>query len=168
MRFVAETMGPDMQGEPRFMKMAIELATANVLAGAGGPFGAVVVRDGAAIATGANCVTSTNDPTAHAEVTAIRNACQALGTFELRGCAIYSSCEPCPMCLTAILWARCEALYFASTAADAAAAGFDDSHFYEQVRLPFHRRELPTWNILREDGTTSFEAWRTFVERVEY
>ncbi len=157
-----------MQGEPRFMKMAIELATANVLSGAGGPFGAVVVRGGEVVATGANCVTSTNDPTAHAEVTAIRNACRALGTFELRGCALYSSCEPCPMCLTAILWARCEALYFASTAADAASAGFDDSHFYAQVRLPFNQRELPTENMMRAEAAASFAAWRAFVERVEY
>jgi tRNA(Arg) A34 adenosine deaminase TadA len=152
----------------RFMQMAIELATANVLSGAGGPFGAVIVKDGVVIATGANCVAATNDPTAHAEVTAIRNACRELGAFELKGCEIYSSCEPCPMCLTAILWARCDALYFASTAGDAADAGFDDSHFYDQVAKPFGARELPTANLMRERGLESFDAWREFAGRIVY
>lgn len=151
-----------------FMRIAIQLATENVRSGAGGPFGAVIVRDGEVVATGVNRVTATNDPTAHAEVSAIRAACQKLGTFELKGCTIYSSCEPCPMCLTAILWSRCEALYFASTAADAADAGFDDSHFYEQVAKPFGERELPAQNVLREAGLESFKAWRNYAEKVEY
>ena len=154
--------------DARFMQMAIELAVENVVSGAGGPFGAVIVKDGEVVATGVNQVTRTNDPTAHAEVTAIRNACEALGDFELKGCAIYSSCEPCPMCLTAILWARCERLYFASTAQDAADAGFDDSHFYDQVSRNFEERELPTENILRGEGLKSFNAWRTFAGRIPY
>jgi len=161
-------MSESLRGDARFMQMAIELATTNVLSGAGGPFGAVIVKDGVAIATGANSVVATNDPTAHAEVTAIRNACRKLGTFELKGCEIYSSCEPCPMCLTAILWARCEALYFASTAQDAADAGFDDSHFYDQVAKPFGARELPTQNLMRERGLESFNAWREFAGRIVY
>lgn len=157
-----------MEGELRFMRTAIELATGNVLSGKGGPFGAVVVKDDVVLATGVNRVTATNDPTAHAEVTAIRNACTALGTFELRGCSLYSSCEPCPMCLTAALWARISHLYFASTASDAAEAGFDDSHFYDQVARPFDQRELPTRNLLRDEGLASFEAWRGYSARVAY
>ena len=154
--------------DARFMRMAIDLATANVRSGAGGPFGAVVVQSGKVIATGVNQVTATNDPTAHAEVSAIRTACRALGAFELRGASIYSSCEPCPMCLSAILWARLDALFFASTAADAAQAGFDDSHFYVQVRKAVHERDLPTVNIMRDQGSECFEAWRASAERVEY
>ena len=150
------------------MRMAIELATRNVLEGRGGPFGAVIVKDGAVIASGANSVTATNDPTAHAEMMAIRTACRELNSFELRGCEIYSSCEPCPMCLTAILWARCSALFYAGTAADAAVAGFDDSYFYEQVRALPEERELPTANMLREDALKSFEAWRDSAGRVDY
>jgi tRNA(Arg) A34 adenosine deaminase TadA len=161
-------MHANLGGEPKFMRMAIELATSNVVSGVGGPFGAVIVKNGDVVATGVNLVTGTNDPTAHAEVTAIRRACTALETYELTGCSIYSSCEPCPMCLTAILWARLDTLYFASTAEDAAEAGFDDSHFYEQVALPFSERELPTVNFMRADGLASFNAWRTFAGRVEY
>jgi len=157
-----------MQGDARFMRMAIELATSNVLDGRGGPFGAVIVKGGEVVATGANSVTALNDPTAHAEIMAIRNACRELGAFELRECAIYSSCEPCPMCLTAILWARCEGLFYASTASDAAAAGFDDSYFYEQVRKPVGERELPVENLLRDEALKSFEVWRKFAGRVEY
>ena len=150
------------------MRMAIELATGNVVSGHGGPFGAVIVKDGEVVATGANQVTATNDPTAHAEVTAIRNACSKLGVFELRGCEIYSSCEPCPMCLSAILWARCERLYYGNTASDAAAAGFDDSYFYEQVRAEVGERALPTENLLRDESLASFEAWRKFEARIKY
>ncbi len=150
------------------MQMAITLATGNVLSGRGGPFGAVIVKDGEVVATGANQVTSTNDPTAHAEVVAIRKACAALGSYELKQCTIYSSCEPCPMCLAAILWARCEALYFGSTASDAADAGFDDSRFYEQVRLPAEARELPTGNMMRTEAAESFRVWAEFAERVHY
>jgi tRNA(Arg) A34 adenosine deaminase TadA len=157
-----------MSGDERFMRMAIELATANVLSGNGGPFGAVIVKDGEVVATGANQVTATNDPTAHAEVTAIRNAAQKLGSFELKGCTIYSSCEPCPMCLGAILWARLESLHFGCTAADAAAAGFDDSAFYDEVRRGVDERRLKTVNLLRDEAGASFRAWREFGNRVEY
>ena len=157
-----------MAGEARFMRTAIELATKNVLEGRGGPFGAVIVRGGEVVATGANSVTATNDPTAHAEITAIRNACAQLGTFELRGCTIYSSCEPCPMCLAAILWARCEELFYGGTAGDAAAAGFDDSYFYEQVRAAVGKRDLPTKNLLRDEALGSFAVWKEFSGRMEY
>ncbi len=150
------------------MRMAIELATKNVTSGRGGPFGAVIVRGGELLATGANSVTQTNDPTAHAEITAIRNACRELGTFELRGCEIYSSCEPCPMCLTAILWARCDGLFYASTAQDAARAGFDDSYFYEQVRKMPGDRDMATACLLRDEGEASFKAWLEFAGRMEY
>ena len=144
-----------MQDDTQFMRMAIGLATENVRTGRGGPFGAVIVREGKLVASGANQVTATNDPTAHAEITAIRNACRVLGTFDLSGTTIYSSCEPCPMCLTAILWARCERLYFGNTAADAAEAGFDDSFFYQQVRLPAGERALPSATMLREEAMSS-------------
>jgi tRNA(Arg) A34 adenosine deaminase TadA len=155
-------------GEERFMQMAIDLAIENVLSGAGGPFGAVVVKDGEVVAKGVNLVTGTNDPTAHAEVTAIRRACQSLNTFELQGSAIYSSCEPCPMCLTAILWARLDALYFGATAKDAADAGFDDSYFYEQVAKPAAERALPTTNFMREQGIVSFKTWIEYDGKVKY
>jgi tRNA(Arg) A34 adenosine deaminase TadA len=157
-----------MKGHEKFLRQAIALATTNVTSGAGGPFGAVIVKDGEVIATGANCVTANNDPTAHAEVTAIRNACARLGTFQLNGCTIYSSCEPCPMCLTAILWARLDGLVFGSTAADAAAGGFDDSYFYEQVRLDIADRALPTENLLRDEARVSFETWCRTAEKVKY
>ncbi len=157
-----------LRGDARFMEMAIELAVENVVTGVGGPFGAVIVKDGDVVSRGVNLVTGTNDPTAHAEITAIRRACAELGVYELKGCEIYSSCEPCPMCLTAIMWARCDALYFASTAQDAADAGFDDSHFYAQVAMPFGEREMPTENMMRGEGLKSFNAWRSFAGRVAY
>ena len=119
-----------MEGNSEFMQQAIALAVGNVTSGRGGPFGAVIVKDGKVIATGANQVTATNDPTAHAEVTAIRNACVALAAFSLEGCDVYTSCEPCPMCLAAIYWARCRAIYYGCTAADAAKAGFDDGDVF--------------------------------------
>ncbi len=156
------------EDDERFMRMAIALATENVVSGRGGPFGAVVVRKGAVLATGVNQVTATNDPTAHAEVSAIRNACRELGTFELKGATLYSSCEPCPMCLAAVLWARCGGLFFGNTAADAATAGFDDSYFYDQVRQPLDRRDLPTANLLRTEAAASFSAWQTFAGRIPY
>src|ERR1700757_2669307 len=120
--------------DKKFMQEAIELSVNNVKSGRGGPFGAVVVKDGRIIAVSANSVTSTNDPTAHAEVNAIREACRALGTFQLDGCEIYTSCEPCPMCLGAIYWARPDRVYFAATAGDAAATGFDYSFLYEELK----------------------------------
>lgn len=151
-----------------FLQQAIDLATANVVRGDGGPFGAVIVRDGAVVATGVNQVTRTNDPTAHAEVIAIRAACQALETFELHGATLYSSCEPCPMCLAATLWARVDGLFYAATAADAAAAGFDDSFFYEQLRLPQAARRLPSQNLLREQSRVPFKAWQRSNARIDY
>lgn len=150
------------------MQQAIQLATENVVRGRGGPFGAVVVKDGAVVATGANQVTASNDPTAHAEVTAIRNACQALGTFQLTGCDVYTSCEPCPMCLSALYWARCQAIFYGNSAADAARAGFDDSFLYEEVSKPLHQRTIPIEPLLSQEAHTSFEVWRASPYRVEY
>ncbi len=136
-----------MQGNPEFMRQAIALATENVSSGRGGPFGAVIVRDGAVVATGVNQVTVTNDPTAHAEVVAIRRACAELGVFSLEGCEMYTSCEPCPMCLAAIYWSRMDAIFFGNTAADAAAAGFDDAFLYEELKKPVDSRRIPTRTI---------------------
>jgi tRNA(Arg) A34 adenosine deaminase TadA len=157
-----------MQGNPIFMEKAIALATENVTAGRGGPFGAVIVRDGQIVATGVNQVAATNDPTAHAEVVAIRNAAAALAVFDLAGCEIYSSCEPCPMCLAAIYWSHCDAIFYGNTSADAAAAGFDDAFLYEEVKLPLERRRIPTVNLLREKAISNFEAWREFAGRIDY
>ena len=150
------------------MHQAIHLATENVLSGRGGPFGAVVVKDGSLIATGANQVTSTNDPTAHAEVVAIRNACQALGTFQLTGCDVYTSCEPCPMCLAALYWARCRAIFYGNDAAAAAGAGFDDSFLYQEVQKPLDQRKIPIEQLLSKEAHTSFEVWRNSPYRVTY
>lgn len=157
-----------MPGDPEYMKKAIALATENVVSSRGGPFGAVIVRDGRVIATGVNLVTADNDPTAHAEVTAIRAACQALGTFQLAGCDIYTSCEPCPMCLAAIYWARCERIYYGNTAADAANAGFDDSLLYAEVKKPLNERTVPIERLLGDEALESFEAWKTQANRVDY
>jgi guanine deaminase len=157
-----------MQGNPIFMEQAIALATENVTSGRGGPFGAVIVRDGTIVATGVNMVTATNDPTAHAEVTAIRRACAELGSVTLAGCEIYSSCEPCPMCLAAIYWSRCEAIFYGNTAADAAAAGFDDAFLYEEVKRPLDQRSLPIVNLMREKAISSFDAWRNYAGRIDY
>ena len=157
-----------MQGNPAFMEKAIALATENVTSGGGGPFGAVIVRDGNIVATGTNRVTAINDPTAHAEVVAIRNACTVLGRFQLSGCHIYSSCEPCPMCLAAIYWARCDAIFYGCCAADAAAAGFDDAFLYEEMKQPIGQRKIPTVNFLREKAISSFDAWRAQASRIDY
>ena len=157
-----------MYGDVRFMRMAIDLATSNVVSGAGGPFGAVIVKDGEVVATGANNVTASNDPTAHAEVTAIRNAAKALGSFELQGCVIYSSCEPCPMCLAAIYWARCRTIYYGCTAADAAKAGFDDAFLYEEMKKPLGERTLPVVNLCGEEAWKPFAAWIKSPMKVEY
>jgi tRNA(Arg) A34 adenosine deaminase TadA len=151
-----------------FMARAIALSIENVTRGKGGPFGCVVVRNGKIIAEGANQVTATNDPTAHAEVVAIRNACHALGTFQLDGCVIYSSCEPCPMCLGAIYWARPSKLYFASTAEDAARAGFDDRFIYEQLEVDYDRRTIPAEQIMREEARKVFALWRESGKKIEY
>ena len=150
------------------MQKAIELATQNVTSGVGGPFGAVVVRDGQIVATGVNLVTSTNDPTAHAEVVAIRAACEKLGDFQLAGCEVYTSCEPCPMCLAAIYWARCEAIYFGNTAADAAAAGFDDSFLYAEIARPLDQRKIPIARLLGDEAIVSFDTWCAQEKKIEY
>ena len=157
-----------MEGRSEFMQQAIALAVENVTSGRGGPFGAVIVKDGKVIATGANQVTATNDPTAHAEVTAIRNACASLEAFQLEGCDIYSSCEPCPMCLAAIYWARCRTIYYGCTAADAAKAGFDDAYLYEELKKPLGERALPVVNLCRDEAEKAFAAWKKSPMKVEY
>lgn len=149
------------------MQRAIELAIENVGAG-GGPFGCVVVKDGRVLAEGANSVTATNDPTAHAEVVAIRKACAALGTFQLDGCEIYTSCLPCPMCLGAIYWARPARVFYASNDRDAADAGFDDSFIYRELLLPFHDRRIPMHQMMREESLKAFEVWKNTPDRKEY
>lgn len=151
-----------------FIRRAIDLAIENVRLGRGGPFGAVVVRDGAIVAEATNLVTFSHDPTAHAEIGAIREACRIGQTFELKGCTIYSSCEPCPMCLGAIYWARLDRLVYASTRDDAAAAGFDDSILYEQIPLAPEARSLPTLNLPREEGARAFQAWLRSPGRIAY
>ncbi len=142
------------------MRAAIAAAREGMRANRGGPFGAVIVRgDGEIVARGCNEVTSTDDPTAHAEVVAIRAAARALGTPSLEGCTIYASCEPCPMCLAAICWARLDRVFFASTSADAAAAGFDDARFYEEVCKPAAERAVPTESLLRDEAWPVMEEW---------
>jgi guanine deaminase len=150
------------------MKKAIALATENVVSGAGGPFGAVVVRDGEIIATGVNQVTSSNDPTAHGEVVAIRAACKALGDFQLKGCVVYTSCEPCPMCLAALYWSRCDAVFYGCSAADAADAGFDDSFLYDEMKQPMDQRSLPMKRLLAEEAMETFNTWRAQANKIEY
>jgi guanine deaminase len=151
-----------------FMQEAIQRAVENVRSGRGGPFGAIVAKDGRVIATGTNLVTSVNDPTAHAEVTAIREACRALGAFQLTGCEIYTSCEPCPMCLGAIYWARPDRVYFAATASDAAEAGFDDSFIYEELKRLHGDRRIPFEPMMREAGLEPFREWIQKRDRVRY
>jgi tRNA(Arg) A34 adenosine deaminase TadA len=151
-----------------FVKRSVDLAVEKMLEGQGGPFGAVIVKDGKIIAEGFNRVTSTLDPTAHAEVVAIRNACEILKNFELKGCEIYSSCEPCPMCLGAIYWARLDKLYFASSREDAAKAGFDDSFIYKEVPLPLSQRAIPTSQIFVAEGARAFEAWAKNSQKILY
>jgi len=151
-----------------FMEEAIRLSVANVEEGKGGPFGAVIVKDGVIIARGANSVTSTNDPTAHAEVVAIRNACAALGTFQLDGCEIYTSCEPCPMCLGAIYWARPDKMFFGNSKEDAAAIDFDDQFIYEELAKPIAQRTLFTRQIMRNEAMEAFNKWSTSTKKTEY
>jgi tRNA(Arg) A34 adenosine deaminase TadA len=146
-------------GNPEFLRRAIALATANVEQVKGGPFGAVVVRDGKIAGEGANAVTVTNDPTAHAEVNAIRAADKALGTFTLAGCELYTSCEPCPMCLAAAYWARIDAIYYGAVSADAARAGFDDALLYEELRKSHELRKIPSSQLLGNEAEASFAAW---------
>jgi guanine deaminase len=150
-----------------FMKQAIDLAVENVRR-EGGPFAALVVKDGIVIATGANQVTRTNDPTAHAEVVAIREACRVLGDFQLTGCDLYTSCEPCPMCLGAIFWARPARVFFAATHDDAAAAGFDDSFIYRQIEVPHGERTIPMIQVADQQAGRPFEEWAGKRDRTKY
>ena len=151
-----------------FMARAIQLSIDGVQSGLGGPFGAVIVRDGKIVAEGMNQVTSTNDPTAHAEILAIRQACEKLGVFELKDCELYTSCEPCPMCLGAIYWARLARIYFANTAQDAASIGFDDSFIYGQLKQSPSLRSIPTIQMMREEALTGFRAWTEKLDKIPY
>lgn len=150
------------------MRRAVALSLEKMQAGSGGPFGAVIARDGEIVAEGWNQVTSTDDPTAHAEVVAIRRACQALGRFDLSDCEIYTSCEPCPMCLGAIYWARLRRIWFGNDRADAAAIGFDDDFLYREIPLPLSERSVPTARLLGEEARAAFEIWRQKPDKVPY
>ena len=150
------------------MRRAIALSRKGMQSNEGGPFGAVVVKDGEIIAEGNNRVTSTNDPTAHAEVVAIRNACKNLNTFQLEGCTIYTSCEPCPMCLGAIYWARPEKLFYACTKNDAAKIGFDDDFIYKEIDLEEKDRSIKTIQILNAEGNEVFKEWAAKIDKVDY
>lgn len=154
--------------EKRFMEEAIRLAVENVKKGKGGPFGAVIVKDGQIVAACGNTVTPDNDPTAHAEVNVIRAACRQLGTFQLTDCEIYCSCEPCPMCLGAIYWARPESVYYACTKEDAAEAGFDDSFIYKEITLPEAERTIPFLNRREQPAGEEFRLWGESEEKTEY
>ena len=154
--------------QKKFMREAISLAEAGMRSGRGGPFGCVVVRRGEVIGRGHNRVTSTNDPTAHAEVVAIRDACANLETFQLPDCELYTSCEPCPMCLAAIYWARIPTVFYGNTRADAAAIGFDDDFIYQQVPLPPAQRAIGMQPLLREEAQAAFIAWTAKTDKVKY
>jgi guanine deaminase len=157
-----------IQPNPDFLRRAIALATQNVATGKGGPFGAVIARDGKIVGEGANSVTSSNDPTAHGEVNAIRAAAKALGTFTLSGCELYTSCEPCPMCLAAAYWARLDVVYYGASAADAARAGFDDAFLYAELRKGTPRRKLRSTQLLGDEAWASFAAWIASPNKIEY
>ncbi len=153
--------------EKEIMREAVRLSIDNVKNG-GGPFGAVITRDGEIVATGTNRVTSDNDPTAHAEVNAIRNAAKALGTFDLGSCEIYTSCEPCPMCLGAIYWARLKRIHYACTKTDAKDFGFDDSFIYDELALPQEERHLPSETMLRDEALEAFRTWQRKDDKIKY
>lgn len=158
-----------MRDDERFLREAIALAREGMDRNEGGPFGCVIVKDGQVIGRGNNRVTSSNDPTAHAEVVAIREACRSLGAFQLDGCTLYTSCEPCPMCLGAIYWARPDRIVFAATREDAAEAGFDDQLIYDELPLPPEQRRIPTQaRVLRKEAQAVFEDWRTKEDKVRY
>ncbi len=151
-----------------YLLEAIRTANAGMERGDGGPFGCVIVKDGTIVGRGNNRVTSTNDPTAHAEVVAIRDACKALGDFQLTGCVLYTSCEPCPMCLGAIYWARPDRIVFAATREDAADAGFDDQLIYDELPLPYGERRIPTKHLMREEGLSLFHSWKSKSDKIRY
>jgi len=150
------------------MERAIALSLENVRAGSGGPFAALVVRNGSVVAQGTNQVTATLDPTAHAEVVAIRRACQALNNFQLSDCELYTTCEPCPMCMGAIYWARFAKVYYANTRADAAKIGFDDSFIYDQLVVPIEARKIPMIPLMREQALEAFREWEQSPKKTEY
>lgn len=154
--------------ENPFMARAIYLSIENVRTGRGGPFGAVIVKDGRIVAEGSNLVTITNDPTAHAEVVAMREACKNLGVFRLEGCEIYASCEPCPMCLAAIYWAHLSQIYFAGLNTDAAKIGFDDSLIYREISELPAQRKIPMIQMMREEALAAFRAWESSPNKVKY
>jgi guanine deaminase len=164
----ASVGGFEFMSEETFMRAAIAEADAGLRANRGGPFGCVIVRRGEIVARGNNRVTSTNDPTAHAEVTAIRAACQALQTFSLDDCELYTSCEPCPMCLAAIYWARIPRIFYGNTRADAATIGFDDDVIYREIALPLEQRSVAMKPLLREEAQRTFKDWATKTDRVAY
>jgi len=150
------------------MREAIRLSIENVITKSGGPFACVIVKDNKIIAKGTNQVTSTNDPTAHAEIVAIRNACKELGTFQLDGCDIYTSCEPCPMCLSAIYWSRANKIYYANSKTDAAKINFDDQFIYEEIPLNPENRKIPAKQVLREEALEAFELWFKLDGNIQY
>ena len=154
--------------EEKFMRAAVKLANEGMRSDQGGPFGCVIVRRGEIVARGNNRVTSTNDPTAHAEVTAIREACRELGTFQLTDCELYTSCEPCPMCLAAIYWARIPTVYYGNTRGDAAAIGFDDDFIYQQIPLPPEKRSIAMQPLLRDEAQAGFREWQAKPDKVRY
>jgi guanine deaminase len=157
-----------VSGRPELMRRAIALSLQRMQAGDGGPFGAVIAKDGRIVAEGWNQVTSARDPTAHAEIVAIRAAARALGRHSLEGCELYTSCEPCPMCMAAIYWARIDRVYFGNTRKDAAAIGFDDDHIYDQLARPLEERSLPQARMLAEEARAAFDAWLANPDRVPY
>jgi len=157
-----------METQKKFMREAIRLSIENVQSGNGGPFGTVIVKNGNIIASGVNKVTQSSDPTAHAEIVAIRSACETLGTFQLVGCEIYCSCEPCPMCLGAIYWARPDRIYFANTREDAADINFDDNFIYNELDVSTSQRKLPTTQLLRDEAQMAFTQWRESTAKTEY
>lgn len=156
------------QGHEDYMRLAIALSQKNVEQGGGGPFGAVIVKDGEIIAQSSNAVTSSNDPTAHAEVSAIRLAAKALNSFDLSGCVIYTSCEPCPMCLGAIYWSRISKIFFANTREDAEAIGFDDKLIYEEISRPMSERQLPAEQVLHNEALEVFQSWKQETNKIHY
>ena len=165
--YVFPTKHSIMEQDKEFMRRAIALASESVQRG-GGPFGAVIVKDGAVVAEGSNSVTLLADPTAHAEVTAIREACRRLGTFHLEGCTIYTSCEPCPMCLGAIYWAGIERIFYGNTRRDAAEIGFADDFIYDELVRPLNQRRVPIHPLLSDEARQSFALWQRKADRVEY
>ncbi len=154
--------------DPNLMRQAIALAAENVSSGRGGPFGALIARGGEIVATGVNLVTATNDPTAHAEITAIRRAAAELNSFSLDGCQMYSSCEPCPMCLAAAYWARLDAVFFGASSSDAARVGFDDSMIYGEMSRPILQRSLPMQQLLADEAWSPFASWQQSLSRIPY